>query len=184
MQPYISDFGLSHLISIIGSGTAPQQSGGFFAGAFPSGKNSASARGIPGGLVRPGAEWPVTGGSSHTFVNNYHAPEVFSSARSKPTQKWDVYSFGVVVLEMLTGRSPAFQLASFDMDLVTWVRKAFEEEHPLSEIVDPSLLEEIYAKKEVLAAFHIALACVEYDPDSRPRMKNVSESLNRIGAAS
>ena len=66
---------------------------------------------------------------------------------------------------MLTGRSPKFQLASFDMELVTWVRKAFEEEHPLSEIVDPSLLQEVYAKKEVLAVFHIALACVETDPN-------------------
>jgi len=116
-------------------------------------------------------------------VSNYQAPEA-SVAGHKPTQKWDVYSFGVVLLEMLTGRSPAFQFASFDMDLVTWVRKAFEEEHPPSEIVDPSLLQEVYAKKEVLAVFHIALACVEEDPDVRPRMKNISDSLDAIGAAS
>jgi hypothetical protein len=70
-----------------------------------------------------------------------------------------------VLLEMLTDRSPAFQLASFDMDLVTWVRKAFEEEHPLSEIVDLLLLQEVYAKTEVLVVFHIALACVETDPN-------------------
>jgi len=71
----------------------------------------------------------------------------------------------VILLEMLTGRSPKFQLASFDMDLVAWVRKAFKEEYPLSEIVDPSLLQEAYAKKEVLGVFHITLACVEMDPD-------------------
>lgn len=185
MQPYISDFGLGRLISIAGSGVAPQQGGGLLGGAFPSGKTSVAARGstFPGGVVRSAVEWPTNGGSSHSFVSNYQAPEA-SVAGHKSTQKWDVYSFGVVLLEMLTGRSPAFQLASFDMDLVTWVRKAFEEEHPLSEIVDPSLLQEVYAKKEVLAVFHIALACVEADPDVRPRMKNISDSLDAIGATS
>ncbi|XP_057859204.2 receptor protein kinase-like protein ZAR1 [Cryptomeria japonica] len=185
MQPQISDFGLGRLINIAGSGVAPQLPGGILAGALPSGKTSVAARGssFPGGVVRSAADWPASGGSSHSFVSNYQAPEA-STAGHKPTQKWDVYSFGVVLLEVLTGRSPAFQLASFDMDLVTWVRKAFEEEHPLSEIVDPTLLQEVYAKKEVLAVFHIALACVEIDPDLRPRMKNVSESLDRIGATS
>eukprot|EP01018_Ginkgo_biloba_P032900 Gb_28844 [translate_table: standard] len=185
MQPHISDFGLGRLINIAGSGVAPQQPGGILAGALPSGKTSIASRGssFPGGVVRSAVDWPGNGGSSHSFVSNYQAPEA-SIAGHKPTQKWDVYSFGVVLLEMLTGRSPAFQLASYDMDLVTWVRKAFEEEHPLSEIVDPALLQEVYAKKEVLAIFHIALACVETDPDLRPRMKNISESLDRIGATS
>ncbi|KAH9302215.1 hypothetical protein KI387_013798 [Taxus chinensis] len=186
MHPQISDFGLGRLINIAGSGVAPQQPGGILAGALlPLGKTAVAARGssFPGGVVRSAVDWPASGGSSHSFVSNYHAPEA-SIAGHKPTQKWDVYSFGVLLLEILTGRSPAFQLASFDMDLVTWVRKAFEEEHPLSEIVDPTLLQEVYAKKEVLAVFHIALTCVEIDPDLRPKMKNASESLDRIGATS
>lgn len=49
-------------------------------------------------------------------------------------------------------------------------------------MVDPLLLQEVHAKKEVLAVFHIALACTEGDPEIRPRMKAVSETLERIGS--
>ncbi|KAF2286510.1 hypothetical protein GH714_017458 [Hevea brasiliensis] len=104
---------------------------------------------------------------------------------SRPTQKLDVYSFGVVLLELLTGKSPEISpTTSTSMevqDLVRWVRKGFEEEDPLLDMVDPVLVQEVHAKKEVLAIFHVALACTELDPEVRPRMKNVSENLERIG---
>jgi len=67
-------------------------------------------------------------------------------------------------------------------DLVRWVRKGFEQESPLSEMVDPSMLHEVQAKKEVLAVFHVALQCTEGDPEIRPRMKTVSENLEKIGS--
>ena len=96
-----------------------------------------------------------------------------------------MYSFGVVLLELLTGKSPELSpnaSTSIEVpDLVKWVRKGFEEENPLSDMVDPLLLQEVHAKKEVIAAFHVALACAEADPEVRPRMKTVSENLDRIG---
>ena len=49
-------------------------------------------------------------------------------------------------------------------------------------MVDPLLLQEVQAKKEVLAVFHVALACTEGDPEVRPRMKTLSENLERIGS--
>ncbi|KAE9454732.1 hypothetical protein C3L33_13371, partial [Rhododendron williamsianum] len=118
-------------------------------------------------------------------ANNYRAPEARSSI-DRPTQKWDVYSFGVVCLELLTGKSPELSSPTTStstevQDLVRWVRKGFEEENPLSDMVDHMLLQEVHAKKEVLAVFHIALACTEGDPEVRPRMKTVSENLDRIG---
>ncbi|RVW35327.1 Receptor protein kinase-like protein ZAR1 [Vitis vinifera] len=108
-------------------------------------------------------------------------------ANSRPTQKWDVYSFGVVLLELLTGKSPELSSPTTSTstevpDLVKWVRKGFEEENPLSDMVDPLLLQEVQAKKEVLAVFHVALACTEGDPELRPRMKTLSENLERIGS--
>ena len=117
-------------------------------------------------------------------TDNYKAPEARVPG-CRPTQKWDVYSFGVVLLELLTGKSPeSSPTTSTSMelpDLVRWVRKGFEQESPLSELVDPSLLQEVHAKREVLAAFHVALSCTEGDPEIRPRMKTVSENLERIG---
>lgn len=117
-------------------------------------------------------------------TDNYCAPEA-RVPNNKPTQKWDVYSFGVVLLELLTGKSPELSpntSTSIEIpDIVRSVRKGFEEENPLSDMVDPMLLQEVHAKKEVLAVFHVALACTEADPEVRPRMKSVSESLERIG---
>ncbi|KAL2337687.1 hypothetical protein Fmac_012133 [Flemingia macrophylla] len=157
-HPYISDFGLNRLISITGNNPS---TGGFMGGALPYMKSSQKER-----------------------TNNYKAPEARVPG-CRPTQKWDVYSFGVVLLEILTGRSPeSSPTTSTSMevpDLVRWVRKGFDQESPLSEMVDPSLLQEVRVKKEVLAVFHVALACTEGDPEARPRMKTVSENLDKIG---
>ncbi|XVF02721.1 hypothetical protein REPUB_Repub04eG0198700 [Reevesia pubescens] len=157
-QPYISDFGINRLISITGSSN-PSSSGGFI-----------------GGLPYKSIQTERT--------NNYRAPEARVPG-NRPTQKWDVYSFGVVLLEMLTGKSPELSPTTSTStefpDLVRWVRKGFEEENPLSDMVDPMLLQEVHAKKEILAVFHVAISCTEADPEIRPRMKTVSENLERIG---
>ncbi|WOL12057.1 hypothetical protein Cni_G20821 [Canna indica] len=106
----------------------------------------------------------------------YLPPEARGLAgASSLTQRGDVYAFGVVALEVVTGRSA-------DAELEEWVRRAFKEERPLSEVVDPALLHEVHAKREVLAMFHVALGCTEADPELRPRMRAVVESLDRIGA--
>ncbi|KAK4780743.1 hypothetical protein SAY87_016849 [Trapa incisa] len=158
-QPYISDFGLNRLISITGSN--PSSSGGFIGGALPYLKSVHS-----------------------DMTNSYQAPEARVPG-IKPNQRWDVYSFGVVLLELITGKSPELSpttSTSIEVpDLVKWARKGFQEEVPLSDMMDPALIQEVHAKKEVLSAFHIALACTEADPEIRPRMKNVAENLERVG---
>lgn len=168
-QPYVSDFGLNRLISIAGNNpSASAASSGFMGGALPYVKS-------------------VTQEKSNNM--NYRAPEA-KIPGSRPTQKWDVYSFGVVLLELLTGKCPENSTTTSSSmssnmnemhDLVKWVRKGFEEECPLAEMVDPMLLQEVNAKKEVLGVFHVALSCTEGDPEVRPRMKIVSENLEKIG---
>ncbi|XP_031280208.1 receptor protein kinase-like protein ZAR1 isoform X2 [Pistacia vera] len=115
--------------------------------------------------------------SAHATV--YLAPEARIYG-SKFTQKCDVYSFGIVLLELLTGRLPDAGPDNDGKELESLVRKVFREERPMSEIIDPALLTEVHAKKQVIATFHIALNCTELDPEVRPRMRTVSENLDRI----
>ncbi|XP_010415324.1 PREDICTED: receptor protein kinase-like protein ZAR1 [Camelina sativa] len=167
--PYISDFGLTRLITI----TAPS--------ASSNEPSSSSAGGFLGGAL------PYTSIKPSDRSNGYKAPEARLPG-GRPTQKWDVYSFGVVLMELLTGKSPDSSPPSSSSstlvvevpDLVKWVRKGFEEETPLSDMVDPMLLQEVYAKQQVLSVFHLALSCTEGDPEVRPRMKNVSENIDKI----
>ncbi|KAJ8752215.1 hypothetical protein K2173_003823 [Erythroxylum novogranatense] len=111
--------------------------------------------------------------------NFYLAPEARVSG-CKFTQKCDVYSFGIILMELLTGRLPDDGSENDGKGLESLVRKVFRDERPLSQIIDRALLSEVHAKKQVLAMFHIALNCTEIDPEMRPRMKTVSESLDRI----
>ncbi|XP_015969473.1 receptor protein kinase-like protein ZAR1 [Arachis duranensis] len=153
--PYISGFGLTRL----GLGTTKSSA------LAPKRQNSS------------GSSTMVSKAAASS--NNYLAPEV-RMAGGRFSQKCDVYSFGIILLELLTGKLPDFGPENDDMVLESFVRKAFREEQPLSEIIDPALLPEVYAKKQVVSAFHVALNCTELDPELRPRMKIVSESLDHI----
>ncbi|KAI3837642.1 hypothetical protein MKW98_027001 [Papaver atlanticum] len=159
LHPYISGFGLTRLISSTNK-TAD----------LNAEKNNLAQKVVVSGFGSKSL-------SSPTSV--YLAPEAQVSS-SKMSQKCDVYSFGVAVLETLTGRLPDVGPENDEKGLESFVRRAFQEERPLSEIIDPALIHEVYAKKQVLAAFHIALSCTELDPEIRPRMRSVSESLDRI----
>ncbi|KAI6696715.1 hypothetical protein NL676_016834 [Syzygium grande] len=158
-QPYISGFGLSRLIS----GTP-----GFTASS--SKKHSSNSQTV----LSSAMELKMTAPSVA-----YLAPEARVSG-TKVTQKCDAYSFGIVLMEILTGQTPDAGPKNDGKGLESLVRKVFREERPMSEIIDPDLLHEVHAKKQVVAAFHVALNCTELDPELRPRMRTVSESLDRI----
>ncbi|CAL5434825.1 unnamed protein product [Camellia sinensis] len=152
LRPYISGFGLTRLVS----GNSSKSTNVAFK------KQSLNQITVS----------PKNSDSSSTM---YVAPEARVS-ESRFTQKCDVYSFGIVLLEILTGQLPENDGAALE----NLVRKVFQEERPLSEIIDPVLLHEVHAKKQVVAAFHVALNCTEQDPEVRPRMRTVSEGLDLI----
>ncbi|KAF8765344.1 hypothetical protein HU200_008722 [Digitaria exilis] len=186
----VADFGLARLLNIAGCTDvySVAGSGGIMGGALP--------------YARPATLADRSSGAA------YRAPEaravaVAGCARSSspPSQKADVYSFGVVLLELLTGRAPEHGSPSASSssassflpghgggeqqeapELVRWVRRGFEDARPLAEMADEAVLRDAGARKEVIAAFHVALGCVEADPERRPRMKAVSDSLDKIGA--
>lgn len=196
--PRVADFGLARLLAVVSCAPdGPPSSGG--------------AGGLLGGAI-PYVKPPAAPGTGpDRFAGGgYRAPEARAAAGAKPTQKWDVFSFGVVLLELLTGRGPAADhaspstSASFSApvsgstatdrsgsgehggvpEVVRWVRRGFEEDaRPVAEMVDPALLRgPALPKKEVVATFHVALACTEADPELRPRMKAVADSLDKIGS--
>ncbi|KAJ6756349.1 LEUCINE-RICH REPEAT RECEPTOR-LIKE PROTEIN KINASE PXC1 [Salix purpurea] len=157
LQPYISSFGLARLVSNSSKLTT-----------------SASKKQYLNQTISSATSLNIS-----TPSNNYLAPEARVSG-SKFSQKCDVYSFGIVLMELLTGRLPGAGPENDGKGLESLVRKMFREERPMSEIIDPALLSEVHAKKQVIAVFHISLNCTELDPELRPRMRTVSESLDRI----
>ncbi|XP_010265781.1 PREDICTED: receptor protein kinase-like protein ZAR1 [Nelumbo nucifera] len=163
LNPYISGFGLTRLVPETDNRCSTMDQ-------LSKKQNSTSAQLVVGGL-----------GSRGPPSLAYMAPEARVPG-SKLTQKCDVYSFGIVLMEILTGRLPDAGPENDGKGLESLVRKVFRDERPLSEIIDKALLHEVHAKKQVLAAFHIALNCTELDQEMRPRMRTVSESLDRIGS--
>ncbi|KAL0346268.1 UNVERIFIED_CONTAM: Receptor protein kinase-like protein ZAR1 [Sesamum radiatum] len=153
LKPYISGFGLSRLVP----GTSKSA-------------NSASRKQKPSQTI-------VGSKNSTSLTVMYVAPEA-REAGSRFTQKCDVYSFGIVLLEILTGRLPDGGPDNDGKGLEGVVRKVFREERPLSEVIDPALLHEVHAKKQVVSTFHVALSCTELDPELRPRMRTVCDNLD------
>uniref|UniRef100_A0A0D3HSS8 argininosuccinate synthase n=1 Tax=Oryza barthii TaxID=65489 RepID=A0A0D3HSS8_9ORYZ len=104
-----------------------------------------------------------------------------------PWREWDI-----------TGREDAIEYAKkhnvpipvtkksiYSRDRNLWHLSHEEEARPVAEMVDPALLRDAppLPKKEVVAAFHLALACTELDADLRPRMKAVADTLDKIASS-
>nr|XP_051214671.1 protein STRUBBELIG-RECEPTOR FAMILY 7-like [Lolium perenne] len=110
--------------------------------------------------------------------SGYRAPEVTMSGQY--SEKSDVYSFGVVMLELLTGRK-AFDssLQWSQQSLVRWATPQLHDIEALDQMVDPAM-EGLYPAKS-LSRFADAVAlCVQPEPEFRPPMSEVVQSLVRL----
>ncbi|CAM8958890.1 unnamed protein product [Rhodiola kirilowii] len=106
------------------------------------------------------------------------APEILMSGQY--TVKSDVYSFGVVMLELLTGRKP-FDSSKprSEQSLVRWATPQLHDIDALTRMVDPTLKGLCPVKSLSRFADVIAL-CVQAEPEFRPPMSEVVESLVRL----
>lgn len=107
----------------------------------------------------------------------YNAPEYATVGML--TWRSDVYSFGVVLLEILTGRKPLDQsMPRGQQSLVTWASPKLTEEK-VKQCVDPKIKAQCPERSAAKFAA-VAALCVNYEPDYRPKMSTVVQSLNRL----
>ncbi|KAK7350496.1 hypothetical protein VNO77_09189 [Canavalia gladiata] len=107
----------------------------------------------------------------------YLPPESFQK-KSIATSKSDVFSFGIVVLEVVSGRR-AIDLTYPDdqIILLDWVRR-LSDERKLVDAGDTRLLDGSYKVFEMEHLIHLSLLCTLNDPQSRPSMKWIVETLS------
>lgn len=161
MEPYISDFGVGRLANIAGGSPLLQSSR----------------------MATENPQSDVSMSPMITIASCYQAPEALKTL--KPSQKWDVYSYGVILLELISGRSPIVLMETLEMDLVRWVQLCIEEKKPLADVLDPFLSDELDVKEdEIIAVLKIALTCVQANPERRPAMRNVLDTLEKLIDAS
>ncbi|XP_024966136.1 G-type lectin S-receptor-like serine/threonine-protein kinase At4g27290 [Cynara cardunculus var. scolymus] len=92
--------------------------------------------------------------------------------------KSDVFSFGVLVLEIVSGqKNRGFFHQAHHHNLLGHAWRLYKEEKT-SELVDASLDGSMF---EVLRSIHVALLCVQNNPDDRPTMSTVIMMLSSDG---
>ncbi|KHG20235.1 Cysteine-rich receptor-like protein kinase 25 [Gossypium arboreum] len=88
------------------------------------------------------------------------------------SEKSDVYSFGILMLEIVCGkRNTSFCHSAHAENLLTYVWRQWKNGTPI-EVMD-SALGDSYVSNEVARCIHIALLCVQQDPEARPPMAKV-----------
>lgn len=108
-------------------------------------------------------------------TTGYLAPEYASTG--KLTTKSDVYSYGIVLLEMLTGRVPIDpKRPPGEHVLVSWALPRLTNREKVAEMVDPALKGQ-YSRKALIQVAAIAAMCVQTEPDYRPLMTDVVQSM-------
>lgn len=109
----------------------------------------------------------------------YFAPEY--AIVGKGSLKSDVFSFGVVLLELITGRTPIFNVSDKgDESLVIWAAPRLQDSRRvISELPDPHLKGQFPEEEMQIMAF-LAKECLLLDPESRPSMGEVVQILSTI----
>ncbi|CAN8243308.1 unnamed protein product [Cochlearia groenlandica] len=101
----------------------------------------------------------------------YMAPKYVMHGRF--SMKSDIYSFGILLLEIISGKmnSSFNQIDESANNLAIHAWRLWRKGSAL-ELFDPTLREN-YHSDEVIRCIHIALLCVQEDPEDRPMMSTI-----------
>ncbi|KAL3539147.1 hypothetical protein ACH5RR_002513 [Cinchona calisaya] len=111
----------------------------------------------------------------------YAAPEYVATGHLYV--KSDVYGFGVVLVEMLTGlRALDTNRPNGQHNLADWIKPHLSDRRKLKNMMD-SRLEGRYPSKAAVQIAQLVLTCLGPEPKTRPSMKEVVETLERIESA-
>jgi len=90
------------------------------------------------------------------------------------TMAGNVYSFGVILLELLTGKPSV----SDGVELAKWALGLSARPDQRDQILDARISgASIAVHSQMLSILNIALSCVAFSPDARPKMRNVLRML-------
>lgn len=90
------------------------------------------------------------------------------------TMAGNVYSFGVILLELLTGKPSV----SDGIELAKWALSLSVRPDQREQILDTRVSgTSIAVHSQMLSVLNIALSCVAFSPDARPKMRNVLRML-------
>ncbi|XP_062199978.1 protein STRUBBELIG-RECEPTOR FAMILY 5-like [Phragmites australis] len=113
--------------------------------------------------------------TSESLGPGYNPPEC--TRPSGYVMKSDVYCFGVVMLQLLTGRKP-FDSSKprMEQSLVKFVTPQLHDIDALGALADPAL-RGLYPPKALSRFADVLSRCVQSDPEFRPSMSEVVQSL-------
>ncbi|GJP83041.1 hypothetical protein CLOP_g13250, partial [Closterium sp. NIES-67] len=128
------------------------------------------------GLARDGPSGEKRWVSTRVLgTTGYLSPEYVTTGRL--TAKSDVYSFGIVLLELLTGLVPIdHDRPPNRVSLTSWALPLLTQRERLGELLDPRL-DGAVPLHEFMQAASVAAVCLQADPDYRPHMDDVVQSL-------
>ncbi|KAL0304318.1 UNVERIFIED_CONTAM: putative serine/threonine-protein kinase [Sesamum radiatum] len=121
-----------------------------------------------------GPEWNHATAAPPTGMLGYIAPEHNRACGSDGT--CDVYSFGILIMEIVSGKN-AIQATVNEIEeyLVDWVKYMVAEEN-YDDLIDPKL-PELPSIKELKRILLIALRCVDFEVEKRPKMGEIIHML-------
>lgn len=111
----------------------------------------------------------------------YRPPEYLFDRATWATLKGDVYSFGILMLEIASGKPPSSMdiHPSFRLRLPQCARKLVAQNMHM-DLVDSRISRQELKEPNVKEYLMIALSCLMYDPNKRPKMSKVVELLNEL----